>query len=214
MYDSKSIKIHDLIQTNRKNLTGGSLIFSMSGLKVPVDNLDIIGGVLQSWLKCYLKSEHSIDLYPNPKTQEFPDFFLNKNLVGMLELKCFDANESPNFDLANFDKYLRALTQPGNNDIKADFLVLGYSCRDSKINISEVYLKKIWQMAGPSQTNILNLQVKQKKPVNIRPKNFRKSNEGTFKSEDEFICALDQANARFNKEPIGSWSKRFYKSRK
>jgi hypothetical protein len=214
MYDSKAVKIHSLIEKNLKNLCGGNLIFSMSGLKVSVDNLDIMGGVLQSWIKSYLKNEHNVDLYSNPKTQEFPDFFLNKNLVGMLELKCFDANESPNFDLANFDKYLRALIQPGNCDIKADFLVLGYSYLDSKINISEVYLKKIWEMAGPSQTNILNLQVKQGKPVNIRPKNFRKSNVGTFKSEDDFIAALDAANTRFNREPRGSWSKRFYKSRK
>jgi len=213
MYNSKSVKIRDLIEKNLHNLSGGSLVFSMNGLKVSVDNLDIMGGVLQSWIKNYLKDEHCIDLYSNPKTQEFPDFYLNENLVGMLELKCFDANKSPKFDLANFDKYLRALIQPGNADIKADFLVLGYSFIQYKINITEVYLKKIWQMAGPSPTNILNLQVKQKKPTNIRPKNFRKSNERTFKSEDEFISALDRANARFNKEAVGSWSDRFYKSR-
>ena len=90
--------------------------------------------------------------------------------------------------------------------------MLGYAADDARISIREIYLKKIWQMTGPSETNILNLQVKQGKPVNIRPKDFR-SNLSIFESEGDFLHALDAANARFNNTSKGVWLAQYRKSR-
>lgn len=214
-YDMKSLsaaQVYELIKKDIPKLRDGSISFSMGGMVVPVDNLDIMGGMLQCWIREFLRSRHGVKLFPNPHTQEFPDFFLEEGGVGMLELKCFDSTKTPNFDLANFDKYLRSLLRPGNSDLSADFLVLGYAADDARISIREIYLKKIWQMTGPSETNILNLQVKQGKPVNIRPKDFR-TNPSIFKSEADFLQALDAANARFNDAPKGAWLAQYRKSR-
>jgi len=204
--------VYEIIKRDIPKLCDGAISFSMGGMVVPVDNLDIIGGMLQCWIREYLRNRHGLRLFPNPHTQEFPDFFLEEGGVGMLELKCFDSTKTPNYDLANFDKYLRSLLVPGNDDISADFLVLGYAADKGRISIREIFLKKIWQMTGPSETNILNLQVKQGKPVNIRPKDFR-SNTSIFKSEADFLQALDAANARFNDAPKGEWLARYRKSR-
>jgi type II restriction enzyme len=212
MRRANAAAVYQIIKNDLPKLRGGTISFEMGGMVIPVDNLDIMGGMLQCWIREYLRDRHGVKLFPNPHTQEFPDFFMEEGGVGMLELKCFDSTKNPNFDLANFDKYLRSLLSPGNDDISADFLVLGYAADRGRISIREVYLKKIWQMTGPSPTNVLNLQVKQGKPVNIRPKDFR-TNSGIFHSEEEFLKALDGANAMFNKAPRGAWLAQYLKSR-
>ncbi|WP_180169985.1 NgoBV family restriction endonuclease, partial [Acinetobacter sp. YH01011] len=114
---------------------------------------------------------------------------------------------SPNFDLANFDAFTRSLlTEPERLD--TDHLVFEYELFVGGIvRINNIWIKKIWEMAGPSTTNILNLQVKQGVPVNIRPKNWRtNSSRVTFFGQRlDFVIALDQALQHFYPARYPTW---------
>ena len=68
-----------------------------------------------------------------------------------------------------------------------------------------MWVKKIWEMSGPSNTNGLNLQVKQNIPVNIRPKNWRSNNVELFNSRLDFITALNEALQRFYPTRYPDW---------
>jgi type II restriction enzyme len=90
------------------------------------------------------------------------------NDKGLLEIKTFNANATPAFDIANFDAYCKSiLKQPERLD--ADYLIISYKMIDSKLAIDNVWLKKVWEIAGTSETNIVHLQIKNKKIDNIRP---------------------------------------------
>ena len=69
----------------------------------------------------------------------------------------------------------------------------------------DFWVKKIWEMAGSSDTNILNLQVKQNIPVNIRPKNWRSPRVELFETRREFVVALNAALQRFHPSRHPNW---------
>ncbi|MEK7068973.1 MAG: NgoBV family restriction endonuclease, partial [Patescibacteria group bacterium] len=55
-------------------------------------------------------------------SQMSPDFFLSKSdETDLLEVKTFDYAESPNFDVANFDAYVRDLREKSFR-LDADYL--------------------------------------------------------------------------------------------
>ena len=125
-------------------------------------------------------------------------FCLSIEVINTL-FKAFDGTASPNFDLANFDAFTRSLlTEPERLD--TDHLVFEYFLQaGGVVTINNIWVKKIWEMAGPSDTNILNLQVKQGVPVNIRPKNWRSNSPRItfFGQRLDFVIALDQALQHF-----------------
>ena len=121
-----------------------------------------------------------------------------------MEFKSFDASASPNFDLANFDAYTRRLLTNAEC-LDTDHLIFSYHLAGNQVRIVDFWIKKIWQMTGPSNTNILSLQVKQGSPVNIRPKNWRSPRVSLFTSRREFVSALDQALQRFHPDRYPEW---------
>jgi hypothetical protein len=68
---------------------------------------------------------------------------------------------------------------------------------DELVFIRGIWLKNIWEMVGPSPTNILELQVKRGYPTNIRPKNFPVSTSNVFQSRYEFCEHLHRSALRF-----------------
>lgn len=170
----------------------GVISFNLAGVSVNIDTTDTVGITLQAWLKQYL-TDNNIYFSEPANTQEFPDFFLDNNeaFKHMLEVKAFNYNATPAFDIANFESYCSSVKDKPYR-LDADYLIFGYTMNDSgDITVKKVWLHKIWQIAGTSQRFPLKTQVKRDMIYNIRPNtDFKAGNKGPFRSKDDFLLAI------------------------
>ncbi len=177
----------------------GSVEIKLGNITAKYNGKDAIGDLLQEWLgewmrskKYYFSTKHN--------TQEFPDFLLSESdTKDFLELKTFNANASPAFDIANFDSYCTSLlTIPERLD--ADYLILSYKMINSELSVDNVWLKKVWEIAGTSGANPINLQTKYKQPYNLRPVKWysdRKTKNKPFKCKLDFIKAISETHLKY-----------------
>lgn len=170
----------------------GKITMTMLNVSFEVSEKSALGDILQEWLKNWLDSEH-IYYRVNPNTQEPPDFYLSdSDDKDLLEVKVFDYSASPNFDVANFDTYIRALIDKPQK-INSDYLIMGYELNDASLTIKQIWLKKIWEICRSSNKFPINTQCKQGKIYNIRPATWyaTKPTYPTFQSRTEFMQALN-----------------------
>ncbi len=158
-----------LFQTlQNKGIVGshGRTTFSLGGITTPAKDISVIGNLIQDWLAQFMR-ENKIDFAVPANSQEFPDFYLSKSKTkDLLEVKCF--TRSPNFDIANFNAYCRSLRTNAHR-LDADYLIFKYAAHDDYIEIQNIWLKKVWQIASRMERSELKIQWKQNQPVNIRP---------------------------------------------
>ncbi len=130
----------------------GRINFTLKDITVKIETKDTVGNLIQEWLKEWMKSE-KIDFEENPQSQTFPDIFLDTTNYkkGLLEIKTFDFDRGPGFDLANFDSYSNSLLTNAYR-IDSDYLILAYQMKGSEITIKNIWLKKIWELSGGSST--------------------------------------------------------------
>lgn len=170
----------------------GQITFNLAGVSVKIDTTDTVGITLQAWLKQYLIDNNYYFSEP-ANTQEFPDFFLENNEPHkhMLEVKAFNYNATPAFDIANFESYCSSVKEKPYR-LDADYLIFGYVMSENgDITIKKVWLHKIWQIAGTSDRFPLKTQVKRDMIYNIRPNtDFKRGNKGPFRSKDDFLYAI------------------------
>jgi NgoBV restriction endonuclease len=104
----------------------GAISFTLNDLTVSIKTKDSIGNLLQEWLKAWL-IKMGVEFEENANTQKFPDFYLNpeNKKVGLLEVKTFDWDRGPGFDLANFDSYCNSLLTEAYR-IDSDYLIFAY----------------------------------------------------------------------------------------
>ncbi len=121
-------------------------------MTITVKTKDTVGNLLQEWLKAWFRFA-DIDFVENTNTQSFPDFLLDKDNTkkGLLEVKSFDFDRGPGFDLANFDSYCESLLNAAYR-LDSDYLILAYQMKEGILEIKNVWLKKIWELACPSST--------------------------------------------------------------
>ncbi|MCX4328809.1 MAG: NgoBV family restriction endonuclease [Lachnospiraceae bacterium] len=104
----------------------GVISFNLAGISVKINTTDTVGITLQAWLKQYL-IDNDIYFSEPANTQEFPDFFLDNNGTyrHMPEVKAFNYNATPAFDIANFESYCSSV-QKKPYRLDADYLIFGY----------------------------------------------------------------------------------------
>ncbi|QBN19358.1 NgoBV family restriction endonuclease [Flavobacterium nackdongense] len=199
------------------NLIGqkGKITFNLMNITLEVETKDTVGNLVQEWIKAWMLKEN-IDFGDPPNTQDFPDFQLDLTdpKKGLLEVKCFDYDASPNFDIAAFLAYRRSLLEyPFRLD--SDYLIVGYSMQGTDIIIKDVWLKKVWEICGPSEQWALRCNVKQGEPTNIRPIKWYDNSRTTFKpfnNAKEFVEAFDNTQrqwARTSRDAVTStWLKK------
>ena len=155
--------------------------------------MDVVGGAIQDWFGEWMKLK-KIAFSKPINSQSFPDFILGPN--DYLEVKCFNYPAGPAFDIANYGAYIDSLlVNPERLD--ASYLIFAYSMTKSIIKIEEIWLKNIWEITGPSVTNIVEMQKKRGIPVNIRPKKWYVSAPKNFASKAEFVEALHKSALNF-----------------
>lgn len=185
-------KLYNLLINENIKESKGHITFKLASTETVIKCRDIIGNSLQSWLGTWLE-EHNIFYFTSDNTQEFPDFYLDFDNAkdNMLELKTFNYNATPAFDIANFESYVDSLRTNAYR-LNADYLIMGYTLdeEDGTIVIKDLWLKKIWEISGPSNRFALTTQVKRGMIYNIRPKNFTKNSDHCFSNKEEFIKAI------------------------
>ncbi len=194
-----AIEIYDLL-LNKFKITEqiGSIEIILGGVSAKYDGKDAIGDLLQEWLSEWLRQNNFYFRQPT-NTQEFPDFLLTEDdRSGFLEVKSFNANASPAFDIANFDSYNKSLLiRPERLD--ADYLVFAYKMVDAVLSVDNLWLMKVWEMAGTSGTNPVNVQTKNGQPYNLRPiKWYAKSARNKpFADKVAFLNAISNALEKY-----------------
>lgn len=185
--------------------------FTLRDLEISVETKDTVGNLLQEWLKAWMQVM-KVEFEENVNSQVFPDFYLDKHnqKVDLLEVKTFDWNRGPGFDLANFDSYCNSLTTSAYR-IDSDYLIFAYEMQGSVITIKDVWLKKIWELACPSSTYPLKVQEKKSVIYNIRPSTWyaKKATFKPFGSKEAFLTALNETRYQYpqTRHSNGHWLK-------
>lgn len=176
----------------------GSVEIILGGISAKYNGKDAIGDLLQEWLGEWLKQKNFY-FRTRANTQEFPDFLLEEDdKNGFLEIKTFDAAATPAFDIANFDSYNKSLLiKPERLD--ADYLIFAYKMEDSVLSIDNLWLMKVWEMAGNSGANPVNMQTKNSQPYNLRPIKWyaKKPKNKPFADKIDFLNAISETLEKY-----------------
>jgi len=177
----------------------GIINFTLKDLTISIETKDTVGNLLQEWLKAWMRQEQ-IEFEENSNSQTFPDFHLDPSnkKKGLLEVKSFDWDRGPGFDLANFDSYCNSLLVDAYR-LDSDYLILAYQMLGSEISIKDVWLKKIWELSSKSSTYPIKVQEKKNVIYNLRPGTWysQRSKFKPFASKEDFLSALNETRYQY-----------------
>lgn len=193
----------------------GHIRFYLGDVSIVVKQKDVVGNVLQEWLEGWLK-HNDIAYANNPNSQMPPDFFLNPadHTHDLLEVKAFNYEASPAFDIADFKSYQKEIIkEPWMLDTW--YLIFGYTMNDQGIvTIKRIWLKKVWEICRPSSKWALNVQYKNGVIHKIRPAVWYSENKAiqyrTFECQEDYLAAIEDtvyANPDTRSEAVG-WKKK------
>lgn len=196
-----------IIKMRQSNLTDkkGNIYIDFDNVQTKIKSKDVVGNALQDWFGAWLLA-NEFSWSPGPHSQSWPDFILSDGTH--LELKTFNHKAAPAFDIANYDAFIRSLYEGNSKRIDVPHIIISYQVNDNgDLMIVDFWMKYIWEMTGPSPTNILELQVKQGSPINIRPKNWRNAKNKVFANRKDFMVALNDSITKFNRQDRfgGNW---------
>ncbi len=189
--------------------------FQLGDVGIAVKRRDIIGDVMQLWVEEWLKRSR-IDFMPNPQPQRPPDIYLNKKNLrkDWLEIKAFNKADNPRFSIAAFDFFARDLIERVWH-LDADYLIFGYVMNEKTglLKISDVWLKKIWEITKAMSDWPLTVQFKNGIVNEIRPCNWYTMRTGikVFECLEDFLSAFRESlykNSRTHKY-APEWEKKF-----
>lgn len=176
----------------------GSIEIKLGNITAKYNGKDAIGDLLQEWLGEWMKSKNYY-FRTKENTQEFPDFLLDTtDDKGLLEIKTFNAKATPAFDIANYNSYCKSLLKNPER-LDADYLILSYKMENAELSVDNVWLKKVWEIAGTSGANPINLQTKYKQPYNLRPVKWysERAKNKPFTSKVEFLNAISKTHLKY-----------------
>ena len=187
----------------------GVINFTLKDLTISIETKDTVGNLLQEWLKAWMMKEQ-IGFEENTNSQTFPDFYLDKHnqKQDLLEVKSFDWDRGPGFDLANFDSYCNSLLVNAYR-IDSDYLIFAYQMEGFVITIKNVWLKKIWELSCPSGPYPITVQEKKSIIYNLRPSTWysERTKFKPFNSKEEFLAALNETRYQYpqTRHTNGHW---------
>lgn len=190
--------INDLLIALKKDILKqqGVINIKLAGISLDIQAKDIIGNSLQEWLGSWFDT-NKINYRVLKNTQEFPDYIIDFDGVeSYLEIKTWNYAKGPAFDLANFNSYIDSL-EANPKKIDADYLIFGYLSNSNGFVVEDIFLKKIWEMAGASTVDPLKIQNKKGIVYNIRPMSFHTKPYSTFKNRLEFLEGLTETKRKY-----------------
>lgn len=198
----------------------GQIKFFFGDVDIVVKQKDVVGNIIQEWLQGWFE-KRDIEYAPSCNTQMPPDFFLNPSDSenDLLEVKAFNRNAGPGFDIADFRMYEEEIIDKPYM-LNVDYLIFGYIMSDDGyVTIKNLWLKKVWEITRRMDGWPINLQVKQGVVHKIRPGIWYSSRPGNipmFKSLEHFISAIEETVYQNPKTHnyAASWKRKFLKSYK
>lgn len=198
----------------------GQIKFDLGAVKIVVKQKDVVGNIMQEWLEGWLKKK-GVQYAVNSNTQMPPDFLLSPDdpTRNLLEVKAFNAESSPGFDIADFTMYSEEIIrEPYMLDV--DYLIFGYQMsKDGIVTIKNVWLKKVWEITRRMADWPLNLQVKKDVVHKIRPGVWYSEKPRDFKmfeSLEHFLSAVEETvyQNEDTRKKGAQWKNRFLASYK
>lgn len=170
-----------------------------------------VGQIIEEWLSAYMDKRNIY--YRAQKSQESPDYFLNKHSdkKDLLEVKVY--GKSAAFDLGNVRGVCYTLPEEAYK-LDMDYLIIHYAMDDETgdITIKDIWLRKIWQVAGKEKSAPYRLsrQVKNNQVTTIRPIGMKKpDSKAKFSDMEEYLHALyvEYAEIEKTKKKQEKWLK-------
>jgi len=196
----------------------GQIKFFLGDISIIVKQKDVIGNIMQEWVQGWLE-HRGIEYALSTNTQMPPDFFLNpqNRTVDLLEVKAFNRNASPGFDIADFRMYADEIIEKPYM-LYVDYLIFGYDMSDEGIvTIRDVWLKKVWEITRRMKDLPVNLQVKDGVIHKIRPAVWYSSSRveyRVFENMEDFVSAIEETVYKNpdTRDRAGKWLNRFIDS--
>lgn len=192
-------QIYDrLINVQRIKSATGQIKFNLCNLELTVKTTDIVGGAIENWVREWM-IVNNISFDPNRITQSKPDVFLDvdDHKKGLLEIKAFNRQAGPGFDIADFRGFaFELISKPYLLDI--DCLIFAYDMNTDTgdIVVKDAWLKKIWAIASSSDAWPLKVQGSKDKSTikKVRPANWysERARFKPFESKLDFLSAYEQ----------------------
>lgn len=197
----------------------GQIRFYLGDVNIIVKQKDVIGNIIQEWLEGWLR-HNDIDFMPNPNSQMPPDFFLDSDdyTHNLLEVKAFNYEETPGFDIADFKSYQKEIIRKPWM-LHTRYIIFGYVMRsDGIVTIKKLWLKNVWEICRPSGKWAVNVQYKNKIVQKIRPATWYSKSKRIkylpFESLTDFLAAMEETvykNPETRAEAVG-WRERMENS--
>jgi type II restriction enzyme len=163
----------------------GKIVCNIAGFSFNVNKKDVIGGILEEWFGNWLISQGLN--WSQPNTQDWPDLILANG--DHLEVKTFNHNATPAFDIANLGAYTKSLLiSPERLD--DDYIIFSYVLNQGVLHIEDYWVKNIWEISGVSAKNYIAIGGN---AVNIRPIDWRSKNCTVFGNRRAYVQAVSQA---------------------
>lgn len=207
----------ELVQRDKIFEQQGRITFNLADIDIVVCQKDVVGNIIQEWLKGWLDKKN-ISYALNSNSQMPPDFYLDTTdtTKELLEVKAFNYNASPGFDIADFRMYQEEIIDKPYM-LHVDYLIFGYEMSDDGIvTIKDLWLKKVWEICRCMENWPINLQVKQNVVHKIRPATWYSENSRypVFESLEDFVSAIEETvyqNPKTHAES-GTWKNKFLAS--
>lgn len=195
----------------------GQIKFYFGDVNIIVKQKDVVGNIIQEWLQGWM-DKREIEYAPSENTQMPPDFFLNPidKTCNLLEVKAFNRNAQPGFDIADFRMYVdEIIDKPYMLDV--DYLIFGYDMNgEGVVTIKDIWLKKVWQITRRMSGWPLNLQIKQGVVHKIRPGVWYSSSSSIpmFRCLEDFLSAIEETVYQNPKthNSASEWKRKFLSS--
>lgn len=185
-----------LIEEDRILTLAGQIRFHFGDVSIIVKRKDVVGNIIQEWLEGWLRARE-IEFAPNPNTQMPPDVFLNPedHTRGLLEIKAFNRESSPAFDIADFKAFVNELIEKPYH-LDTDFLIFGYVMDENTgdVIVKDLWLKKIWEITKSMDNWPITVQYKNGILQKMRPGNWY-TTRGTgrvFTSKEHYLAAFEE----------------------
>ncbi len=216
-------QIYDrLIETDKILTLEGRIRFDLGGVDIIVKQRDVVGNIMQEWIAGWL-DKNNIEYAVNENTQMPPDFYLNPDNLkeNLLEIKAFNYNATPGFDIAAFDMFEREIKKKPYV-LDTTYLIFGYDMSsDGVVTIKQVWKKKVWEITRPMKDKkkiewAISLQIKDGVVHKIRPAKWygTQTKYKIFTCVEHFLSAIENAvyNNNDTKDDAPGWMQQMEKN--
>lgn len=185
-----------LLHEDRIKTINGQIRFSLGDVSIVVKKKDVVGNILQEWVEGWLRAR-GYDYEPNPNTQMPPDIFLSPGNYreNLLEIKAFNREVSPAFDIADFKAFVPELIARPYH-IYTDFLIFGYTMNmnTGDVVVRDLWLKKIWEITKTMSNWPITVQYKNGILQKMRPGNWftKKGSTQMFECVEDYLAAFEE----------------------